>query len=240
MSVHDPEMRHGHKSNGKVYNGHKAHLAVEVSSGVITAVDVTAPAEADGAQVKSLVEQTRQTTEQPVDQALGDTAYSTRNALAQAAAAEVELVTKMAAPPKGRHGPGAFGVSEDGRSAQYPAGIPSSKVKRRGQGHLHEWSAESCGPCPLKAACTKATRRTLAVPPDFHERRERERYASSAEGRALLRQRIVVEHAIGRIKNRGAGASRYCGRVKTRAQWWWCAAVANFSLAWGKEALVAL
>ena len=59
VSVHDPEMRHGRKSTGKVYNGHKAHIAVEVTSGVITAVEVTAPADADGAQVQALVEQTR-------------------------------------------------------------------------------------------------------------------------------------------------------------------------------------
>ena len=240
VSVHDPEMRHGRKSTGKVYNGHKAHIAVEVTSGVITAVEVTAPADADGAQVQALVEQTRHTTERPVAHALGDTAYSTRHALAAAAAAEVDLVTKMAAPPQGRYGPGAFVVSADGRRAQCPAGISSSHVKRRGQGHLHEWAPTSCGPCPLKAACTKASRRTLGVGPDFHDRRAREHYAASAEGRGLLRQRLAVEHAIGRLKNRGAGAARYCGRVKTRAQWLWSAAVANFTLAWGKAAPEAL
>ena len=51
VSVHDPEMRHGRKSSGKVYTGHKAHIAVEVTRGVITAVEVSAPADADGARV---------------------------------------------------------------------------------------------------------------------------------------------------------------------------------------------
>lgn len=240
VSVHDPEMRHGRKSSGKVYNGHKAHIAVEVTSGVITAVEVTEPAEADGARVESLIEQTRQTTDLPVEQALGDTAYSTRNAMAEADRAEVELLTKMPSPPRGRHGPGAFRVSEDGTTAECPAGIPSSKVKRRGDGHLHEWSPESCGACPLKAGCTQAARRTLAVPPDFHERRERERYASSEEGRLLLRQRVVVEHRIGRMKNLGAGAARYFGRAKTLAEWYWSAAVANLFLSWGKEGVAAV
>ena len=43
VSVHDPESRHGHKSNGKVYTGHKAHVAVDTDSGVVTATTVTAP-----------------------------------------------------------------------------------------------------------------------------------------------------------------------------------------------------
>jgi transposase len=238
VSVSDPDMRHGRKSSGKVYSGHKAHVAVEVSSGVITAVDMTPPSGADGAQVKSLLEKTEQITERTVGQALGDSAYSSRTAIDEAAEAEVELVSKMPSPPKGRHGPGAFQVSEDGTLASCPAGISSSRVKRSRAAHLHEWSADNCAGCALKNACTKARRRTLLVPPDFHERRRRERYASSEEGRAVLRRRVAVEHAIGRVKNLGAGAARYFGRGKTRAQWLWTAAVANLSLVWGREVAV--
>jgi len=235
VSVHDPEMRHGHKSNGKVYNGHKAHIAVEVGSGVITAVEVTAPAEPDGARVKSLLEQTQQTTDLPVLQALGDTAYSTRTALAQADEALLDLVTKMPSPPAGRLGPGAFEVSPDGKTAHCPAGLDSVKVKSNHGGYLHVWSPGVCGPCSLKQACTKALARSLSVLPDFHERRERERYARSAEGRALLRERTAVEHAIGRLKNLGAGSARHFGRAKARTQWLWTAAVANLSLTWARS-----
>jgi len=76
----------------------------------------------------------------------------------------------------------------------------------------------------------------LLVPPDFHDRRQRERYANSERGRRRLRQRVVAEHGIGRLKKRGAGAARYCGRAKTRAQLFWTAAVANLSLAWAEDA----
>jgi hypothetical protein len=54
----------------------------------------------------------------------------------------------------------------------------------------------------------------------------------SQEGRALLRQRVRAEHAIGRLKNLGAGAARFFGRLKTKAQWLWSAAVANLTLIW--------
>lgn len=236
VSVHDPEMRHGHKSNGKVYSGHKASVAVEVRSGVITTVDVTAPGEPDGTRVQALVEQTEALTGCPVDQALGDSAYSTRTAIAQAHQARVQLVTKMPSAPKGRYGPSTFVVSRGGTKARCPAGQISPTVVRRGDGYLHAWSAETCGRCPLKAACTRAAARTLLVPPDFQQRRRRERYANGQPGRRRLRQRVAVEHTIGRLKHLGAGAARYCGRQKTRAQWLWTAAVANLSLAWAQQA----
>lgn len=239
VSVHDPEMRHGHKSNGKVYNGHKVHVAVEVTRGIVTAVDVTAPASADGAQVASLLEQTTRQTGREVEQALGDTAYSTRVALSQARDADVDLVTKMPSPRSGRHGPGDFEVSEDGQQARCPAGRASTQVKRRGAGYLHVWSPAACGACAQKSRCTNASSRTLLVPVDFHDRRGRERYARSEEGRHLLRERMVAEHALGRLKNRGAGTARYFGRRKTRGQWLWTAAVANLSLLWTSQPAVA-
>ena len=39
-SVHDPEMRHGHKSSRRHFNGHKAAIVVDTDSQLITAVDV--------------------------------------------------------------------------------------------------------------------------------------------------------------------------------------------------------
>ena len=45
---------------------------------------------------------------------------------------------------------------------------------------------------------------------------------------------MEVEHAIGRIKNRGGKCARYFGRAKTKAQWLWTAAVSNFLLVWAQ------
>ena len=72
VSVHDPEMRHGHKSSGKGYSGHKAHVAVHTETGLITAIEVTSPGESDGSKVKALIAQTVANTQTPVEQALGD------------------------------------------------------------------------------------------------------------------------------------------------------------------------
>jgi hypothetical protein len=235
VSVHDPEMRHGHKSTGKKYDGHKAHIAVETSSGVITAVEMTEPTEPEGRQVKSLVEQSEQTTARPVEEGLGDCAYSTRKAIEQATEANIEMISRMPSARKGQFGPGDFEVSGDGQAARCPVGMASAKVKRRKDGYIHEWSPRVCGHCPMKDECTKAARRTLTVPVDFHERRRREHHTKSEPGRRLLRLRVVVEHVLGRLKNLGAGTSRYFGRAKTRTQWLWTAAVANFSLVFNTQ-----
>ena len=40
LSVHDPEMRHGHQSSRRRFNGHKAAIVVDTDSQLITAVDV--------------------------------------------------------------------------------------------------------------------------------------------------------------------------------------------------------
>ena len=39
-SVHDPQMRHGHKSSRRRFDGHKAAVVVDTDSQLITAVDV--------------------------------------------------------------------------------------------------------------------------------------------------------------------------------------------------------
>ncbi len=235
-SVTDPEMRHGRKSSGKAFDGHKAHVAVEETRGVITAVDVSSPGGADGEKVGDLIEQSRENTGSKIEEAHGDCAYSSAEAQKQAKDSGVDLKTKMPSPPKGCFGPGDFEVSDDRQTASCPAGHHSVKQYNAKAGVLHIWSPGQCESCPLKPKCTKATKRQLIVRPDFHSRRRRERWARSEEGRLDLRCRVIVEHVIGRIKNLGAGTARYFGRAKTKAQWQWTAAVVNLSLIWSKTA----
>lgn len=233
-SVHDEEMRHGHKSTGKLYTGHKAHVGVDTSSKFVTAIEMSEPSSAEGKHVGSLIGQSEARTGSSVTEGLGDCAYSTTTAQAQATEAKVPVVTKMPSPPKGRFGPGDFAVSEDGKAAQCPAALPSAKVGRSKEDIVHRWSSEQCGPCPLKDRCLhgEAKQRSLRVAPGFHERRQREAYAHSSEGREKLRLRTLVEHAIGYLKNLGAGQARYTGRAKTLFQWLVCGAVVNLRHLW--------
>ena len=59
MSVHDPEMRHGHKSSSKRFDGHKAAIVVDTDSQLITAVAVLPGNAPDNLGALELVEAER-------------------------------------------------------------------------------------------------------------------------------------------------------------------------------------
>ena len=187
---------------------------------------------ADGSMVSDLIKQTRANTGQEVEEALGDCAYGSRTAVAQAEREGVELNSRMPGPRKGFFPPGAFKVSKDRTQAVCPAGHEAVKAYRSKDAYQLTWDEKTCQACPLRDQCTRGRRKVLTAALDFHEKRARERWARSEQGREKLKARIAVEHALGRAKNRGAGKSRYFGRLKTRFQWLWTLAVNNLQQVW--------
>ena len=75
VSVHDPEMRHGHKSSSKRFDGHKMSVAVDTDSQVITAVDVLPGNASDNVGALELVERSEEGTVSEVEETIGDAAY---------------------------------------------------------------------------------------------------------------------------------------------------------------------
>ena len=75
VSVHDPEMRHGHKSSRRRFDGHKAAIVVDTDTQLITAVEVLAGNAADNLGALELVEESEANTGVPVEEAMGDAAY---------------------------------------------------------------------------------------------------------------------------------------------------------------------
>ena len=78
LSVHDPEMRHGHKSSSRRFDGHKAAV-VDTDSQLITAVDVLPGNAADDLGALELVEASEASAGIPVEEAMGDAAYGGGN-----------------------------------------------------------------------------------------------------------------------------------------------------------------
>ena len=70
MSVHDPEMRHGHKSSSRRFDGNKAAIVVDTGSQLITAVDVLPGNAPDNLGALELVEQSEANTGVPVEEAM--------------------------------------------------------------------------------------------------------------------------------------------------------------------------
>ena len=105
MSVHDPEMRHGHKSSSRRFDGHKAAIVVDTDTQLITAVAVLPGNAPDNLGALELVEQSEANTGVPVEEAMGDAAYgdgATRQTFADVGR---KLVARVPGRPDRKHFP---------------------------------------------------------------------------------------------------------------------------------------
>ncbi len=236
MSVHDPEMRHGHKSIRRRFDGHKAAIVVDTDTQLITAVEVLPGNAADNLGALELVEESEANTGVPVQEAMGDAAYGdggTRRAFADAGRRLVARVPGR--PDRQRFPKDDFVIDLAAGSCTCPAGrlthtiVPAGKRNDR-TGRVHHLRSQCI---PSKG---RRGRWVLIHPqePLLQEARALQQSAGYDEYRA---RRVVVEHRLARLVNLGIRQSRYFGRVKTRFQLYLAATVANLTLVSGKIGL---
>ncbi len=147
MSVHDPEMRHGHKSSSKRFDGHKAAIVVDTDSQLITAVAVLPGNAPDNLGALELVEQSEANTGVPVQEAMGDAAYgdgATRQTFADAGR---KLVARVPGRPDRKRFPkDDFGIDLAAGSCTCPAGRSPTPSCRRESGLMARGGYTACGP----------------------------------------------------------------------------------------------
>ena len=252
LSVHDPELRHGHKSSRRRFNGHKAAIVVDTDSQLITAVDVLPGNAPDNLGALELVEASEASTGSVVDEAMGDAAYGdggTRQAFADAGR---RLVAKVPGRPDRKHFPkNDFDLDLAAGSCTCPGGrvthtiVPAGKRTDR-TGRVYRLQASQfdgavCWVCPLRSQCIAAQgrqgRRVLIHPQEgmLQQARALQQSAAYDEYRA---RRVVVEHRLARLVQLGIRQARYFGRVKTKFQLYLAATVANLTLVAGKIGLL--
>ena len=250
-SVHDPELRHGHQSSRRRFNGHKAAIVVDTDSQLITAVDVLPGNAPDNLGALELVEASEASTGSVVEEAMGDAAYGdggTRQAFADAGR---RLVAKVPGRPNRSHFPkNDFHLDLAAGSCTGPAGqvtrtiVPAGK-RTDGAGRVYrlrafQFDGAVCGVCPLRSQCIAAQgrkgRRVLIHPQEsmLQQARALQQSADYDEYRA---RRVVVEHRLARLVQLGIRQARYFGRVKTKFQLYLAATVANLTLVAGKIGL---
>jgi hypothetical protein len=244
ISVHDPEMRHGRKSTSNRFNGHKAALAVDTDSQLITGVDILPGNASDNVGVLELVKQSEEHTGIPVETTIGDAAYgdgATRQAFVDAGRT---LVAKVPGRPEKAHFPKEdFHIDLEAGTCTCPAGR-ATQVRRRlksradGHGSYRQLSgfvfdARVCAACPLRPKCVaskKGKGRTVSLHPQeglLQQARALQHSDAFAEYR---KRRQVAEHRIARLVQLGIRQARYFGRVKTLFQLLLAATVANLTL----------
>ncbi len=105
VSVHDPEMRHGHKSSRRRFDGHKAAIVVDTDSQLITAVDVLPGNAPDNLGALELVERSEANTGVPVEETLADAAYGDGDTRLAFADAGRTLIARVPGRPNRKHFP---------------------------------------------------------------------------------------------------------------------------------------
>ena len=248
VSVHDPEMRHGHKSSSRRFDGHKAAIVVDTDTQLITAVDVLPGNAPDNLGALELVEQSETNAGLPVEEAVGDAAYgdgATRQTFSDAGR---KLVARVPGRPNRQHFPkDDFFIDLEAGACTCPAGQVTHTIVPAGRrtdvaGRVHhlqafQFDGAVCRICPLRSQCIAAKgrkgRRVLIHPQEalLQQARALQQSAGYDEYRA---RRVVVEHRLARLVHLGIRQSRYFGRVKTKFQLYLAATVANLTLVAGK------
>ena len=251
LSVHDLEMRHGHKSSSRRFDGHKAAIVVDTDSQLITAVEVLPGNAPDNLGALELVEESETNTGVPVAEAVGDAAYgdgATRQTFADAGR---KLVARVPGRPNRKRFPkDDFVIDLVAGSCTCPAGQVTHTIVPAGRrtdaaGRVHRWQAcqfdgAECMTCPLRPQCISAKGRkgrwVLIHPQEalLQQARALQQSAGYDEYRA---RRVVVEHRLARLDQLGIRQSCYFGRAKTKFQLYLAATVANLTLVAGKLGL---
>jgi hypothetical protein len=236
ISITDPEMRHGRKSEARLFNGFKASVSTDQHSELILDIaDVTASG-SDGAHLLPIIKRVEAQTGVTVERAIGDGAYGSgknRAACDNYPDHVVDLVSPLAQPSDPEVDKSAFDIDLDTLTATCPQGhtTPGQRAgKQDGQQlWLFTFPRATCEACPLFERCvrSKKTGRTVRT-------RAYEAYLQAARLRQqteefdlLYRLRAAVERKIAELAQHGLRETRYLGEPKRQLQRLWTGAAMN-------------
>jgi transposase len=245
LSVVDPEMRYGHKSERQHWPGYKVHLSEGLDSELITHIEVRPANEHDGEPVVGFLERQEKRVGLRPGSLFCDGAYGTADARAELADRGVEVVAKLRSITDTKHlGKDTFmidlGANDGQGSVTCPAGETTTDYRMaRDQKdravRLFRFPADTCAACSLRDRCLGggAGRVPHPVRPSpgrqvqlhFHEdvlQEARAAQKTPEQRRALrdrLRPRAKVERKIAEVLRRhGLRRGRYRGKRKTELQ----------------------
>ncbi len=258
VSVTDPEMRHGclpagygqGKSSQQRFDGHKATVAADAETGLITDVDILPGNAHDSQNVMEVVERSEQVFGEKIETVIGDSAYGAGGVRQQMADAGRQVVAKV--PPRPRTGKFTkedFQIDLKNDRVVCPAGnvccdssLVSTNSRWTGKKEKRKrftFEAKTCSFCLLRSQCvTGSAPRSITLHPQEQLLREARQFQRTAAFRKAYSVRIVVEHRIARLVQLGIRQSRYFGRRKTLFQVLMAATVANLTLIAGAMGLM--
>jgi hypothetical protein len=211
ISVEDAQMRHGRKTRSVLFDGYKRHVLRDLDTGLVLAVGIT-PANAPEASVTGAITADLDAAGQTLAELHIDRAYLASD-LVRDRGPDLAIYCKAwrVRNSSGRYAKTDFTIDSDAGQLTCPAGVTMAFEP----GHTVRFPKATCAACPLRARCTTSSSgRSVAIHPDEALLAElRERQASPA-GRAQLRERVKVEHALAHIGHWQGRRARYRGTRK--------------------------
>jgi hypothetical protein len=211
ISIEDSQMRHGRKSRSVLFDGYKRHVLRDLDSGLIPAVGIT-PANAPEASVTADISADLDAAGLTLAELHIDRAYLS-SALVRDRGPDLAIFCKAwrVRNTAGRFAKGQFTLDFDAGQLTCPAGASMPFQP----GKTVHFPKHTCAACPLRERCTTSSNgRSVSIHPDealLAELRERQ---AAPEGRARLRERTKVEHALAHIGHWQGRRARYRGTRK--------------------------
>ncbi len=207
ISVEDGLMRHGRKSRSVRVDGYKRHIVRDLDTGLVRAVGITSANVAEATVTESI--QADLACQQVVLSELHiDRAYLS-SLLVRQRPADLQVYCKAWPVRNGTRFPKtAFHLDWERQVIQCPNQVDMPFEP----GGVVHFPAETCAACPLRDRCTTSQRgRSVTIHPDeplLWELRQRQ---LTPLGRAKLRERVAVEHALAHIGRWQGRRARYRG-----------------------------
>jgi hypothetical protein len=212
ISIQDAEMRHGRKSKTKRFDGYKEHIARDLDFHTIVACAVTPANRPEEEAVVPIAEDIRHQKLRLVELHI-DRGYVNSPVVDEVFAAGGNVLAKPWAQPA--HRPGLFTKRDfkfDLRSQTITC--PAGETESFEPGETVLFDPEVCGSCTLRSQCTQAASgkgRTVSIAVDEKRQEKFRKFQQTKTGRAVLRQRTYVEHALAHIAARKGYRARYVG-----------------------------
>ena len=211
ISVEDSQMRHGRKSRSVLFDGYKRHVLRDLDTGLVPAVGIT-PANAPEATVTSDITADLEAAGQRLAELHIDRAYLSSE-LVRDRGPDLTIYCKAwrVRNAGGRFAKGQFTIDFNTGQLTCPAGVA---MPFRPGTTVH-FPKHTCATCPLRQRCTASSNgRSVSIHPDEQLLAELRQRQQTPEGRAELRERVAVEHALAHIGHWQGRRARYRGTRK--------------------------
>jgi Transposase DDE domain/Transposase domain (DUF772) len=211
ISVEDGQMRHGRKSRSVLFDGYKRHVLRDLDTGLVPAVGITA-ANAPEASVTGDIAADLEAAGWRLSELHIDRAYLS-SALVRDRDGDLAIFCKAwrVRNTGGRFAKDQFSIDFGSGRLTCPAGVSMPFEP----GKTVRFPKDTCAACPLRARCTASSNgRSVAIHPDEALLAELRQRQQTPQGRAKLRERVAVEHALAHVGHWQGRRARYRGTRK--------------------------